>query len=453
MKKMMTMTKQNTMKNLFFTLALFCLCAANAQTKKWTLKECVSYALSHNISIQQSELDLKNAEIDLKGAKGNFLPNLNASLGHSWNNGLSRNETTGLLETATNQNSSFGINAGITIYDGLKNTRQLHKANLAILANQYQLEDMKDNISLRVVNAFLQVLFNQESLKTLNRQYELSKKEFLRTQELIEAETKPKGDILEIEAAMAGQEQQIVNTQNTIQIAIINLTNLLLIKDYKTFEIADRDYDMSPSNVLTNNAQEIYSKALTQRNDIKATETQVKISEDDLKIAKGNYKPTLSGSYGFGTNYFNSELTVNPSLSNQLKNNKSHRFGLNLSIPIFNRYSISNGVKRSKIFLEKSKLALEQSKVDLRDKVNQAYNNVEGAFTAFNAAKKTLAARKQAFLYSKDKFDVGLMNSFDFSQSKTRFETAENEVIRAKYDYFFKVKVLEFYFGIPLNAE
>jgi len=448
------MTKQNTMKNLFFTLALFCLCAANAQTKKWTLKECVSYALSHNISIQQSELDLKNAEIDLKGAKGNFLPNLNASLGHSWNNGLNANQRTGAKEIATTQNSNFGISAGITIYDGLKNTRQLHKANLAILANQYQLEDMKDNISLRVVNAFLQVLFNQESLKTLQKQYELSKKEFLRTQELIEAETKPKGDILEIEAAMAGQEQQIVNTENTIQIAKINLTNLLLIKDYKTFEIEDTDYNMPPSNVLTNNAQEIYSKALTLRNDIKATETQVKISEDDLEIAKGNYKPTLSGSYGFGTNYFSSKLAVNlPSFSDQLKDNKSHRFGLSLSIPIFNRFSISNGVKRSKIFLEKAKLALEQSKVDLRDKVNQAYNNVEGALTAYNAAEKTLAARKEAFRYSKDKFDVGLMNSFDFSQSKTRFETAENEVIRAKYDYFFKVKVLEFYFGIPLNAE
>jgi len=442
------------MKNLFFTLALFCLCAANAQTKKWTLKECVSYALSHNISIQQSELDLKNAEIDLKGAKGNFLPNLNASLGHSWNNGLNANQRTGAKEIATTQNSNFGISAGITIYDGLKNTRQLHKANLAILANQYQLEDMKDNISLRVVNAFLQVLFNQESLKTLQKQYELSKKEFLRTQELIEAETKPKGDILEIEAAMAGQEQQIVNTENTIQIAKINLTNLLLIKDYKTFEIEDTDYNMPPSNVLTNNAQEIYSKALTLRNDIKATETQVKISEDDLEIAKGNYKPTLSGSYGFGTNYFSSKLAVNlPSFSDQLKDNKSHRFGLSLSIPIFNRFSISNGVKRSKIFLEKAKLALEQSKVDLRDKVNQAYNNVEGALTAYNAAEKTLAARKEAFRYSKDKFDVGLMNSFDFSQSKTRFETAENEVIRAKYDYFFKVKVLEFYFGIPLNAE
>ncbi len=440
------------MKKILFTVAIIYSVASSAQTKKWSLRDCVAYAIEHNISIQQSELDLKNAEIDLKGAKGNFLPNLNASMGHSWNTGLNTNFRTGIKEVATNQSSSFGVNAGITIYDGLKNTRQLHKANLNILANQYQLEDMKDNISLLVVNSFLQVLFNKESLKTLFKQYDLSKKEFIRTKQLIDAETRPKGDLLEIEASMADQEQQIVNAKNAIQISKISLTNLLLIKDYNTFDIADDEYSIPPSNVLNKNVDEIYRKALTLRNDIKATETQVLMSEDDLKIALGNYKPTLSGSYGFGTSYFNSKLAVSPpSFTNQIKDNKSHRFSLNLSIPIFNRYSVSNGVKRSKIFLEKAKLSLEQSKVDLRDKVNQAYNNVESALTAFNAAEKSLAARKEAFRYSQDKFDVGLMNSFDFSQAKTRFETAENNVIRAKYDYFFKVKVLEFYFGIPLK--
>jgi len=435
---------------LYLVLLLSCM-RLSAQTKKWTLRDCVQYAIENNIAVKQSEMDVKTAEVNLRGAKGNFLPNLNVNMRHSWNIGLNTNPVTNTNLTATTQTSIFGLSAGITLYDGLKNSNRLHKANLAILANQYQLEDMKDNISLRVVNAYLQILFSKESLGTLKKQAQLNIKERKQTEELVNLGSKPKGELLEIEASIASQEQQIVNAENTLKIAKLTLANLLLIKDADAFEIADQKDLLVEAGILDYNSETIYDKAVQNRNDIKASALNVEISETNVKIAKGNYQPTLSGSYGFNTNYYFSKLLKLPNFETQIADNKGHAFGLNLSIPIFNRFANSNDVRRAEINHKKAQLALRQSKVDLKDKVNQAHNDLKGALAAYKAALKTGVARKEAFRYSQNKFELGLLNSFDFQQAKTRLEMSENDLIQAKYDFFFKAKVLEFYFGIPFG--
>lgn len=437
------------MKKLILLGLSFC-CFTGIAQKKWSLKECIEYALENNISIKQSELDLETSEVNKKGAVGNFLPDLSSSLNHSWNTGLNPNPETNVNTTSTTQNSNFGISTNIILYNGLRNIRELHKANLGILANQYQLEDMKDNISLNIVNAFLQVSFNKESLKSVKRQYELNKIELQRSEQLVEAGTIPKGDLLEIASSLATQEQQIIKAENLVRIAKINLANLLAITDYSSLEIIN-EIEITSTSILEKTPFEVYAKALQTRNDIKNAELAVEMSKDDVEISKGIYQPTLSGGYSFGTSYFQSELYEAPGFNDQISDRSSHSFGLRLSIPIFNRFANSNAVRRSKINLEKSKLALEQRKLDLKSKVNQSYNDVLSAYAVYEAAQKTLAARKEALRYSQEKFDLGIMNSFDYTLAKTRFENAENEVIQAKYDYFFKAKVLEFYFGLPLE--
>lgn len=436
------------MKKLLFIGLLLC-CFSTFGQKTWSLSDCILYALENNISIQQSELDLETAEISKRGAIGNFLPNLTSSIGHSWNTGLQPDPTTNRNVTTTTQNSSIGVNTNVTLYDGLRNIRQLHKANLGILANQYQLDDMKDNISLNIINAYLQVAFNKESLKTVKRQFEINEAEYDRSKELAEAGTIPKGDLLEFESNLATQSQQIINSENQVRISQINLANILSIVDYKSFRITD-SIEIATTTILEKTPFEIYLKALETRNDIKNAEVTVDISEDNLKLSKGIYHPTLSAGYSFNTSYFQSELYTPPSFDQQISDRANHSIGLRLNIPIFNRLDNSNGVRRSKINLEKSKLALEQAKIDLKSKVNQSYNDVLSAYAVFEASEKTLAARKESFRYSQEKFDLGLMNSFDYSLARLRYENAENDVIRSKYDYFFKAKVLEFYFGIPL---
>jgi outer membrane protein len=477
------------MKNLVILFIVLFSISSQAQSKKWTLRECVDYALENNISIQQSELDLQQSQINKKDAVGNFLPSLNASGSHSWNIGLNQDITTGLLRNITTQFTSFGLSSNIDIYRGKRNFNQLHRSNLAILASQYQLDNMKDDISLFVANSFLQILFSKEQFKVLKSQQEISKQELKRTNALVDAGSLPKGDVLEIQATIATQEQQIVNTENAILLAKINLAQILLIEDYENFDIIDTDYFVPLTTVLNESPSVIISKAKETRYDIKIAKTNSEIAEYDLKIAKGALQPTLSGFYGYNTrasytdrivgfeldsnnpsttsqigvvestgeSVVNTTQNFNPVISgpenlfDQFSANDGHSFGLQLSIPIFNGFASKNNVKRTKISLERSEILLEQANLDLETKVYQAYNDTKGALKAYEAAQKTLDAREEAFNYSKERYNVGLLNAFDFSQSQNRFEAAQSEVIRTKYDYIFKLKVLEFYFGIPIT--
>jgi outer membrane protein len=333
----------------------------------------------------------------------------------------------------------------------MQNIHRLHKANLEILANQYQLANIKDNISLMVCNSFLQILFNKESLKNLETQYNLTKQSLQRTEKLVASGVSPKGDLLDVEATLANQEQQIVQMKNNLLVSKLTLANVLMLDDALSFDVADNFSQVPMYSKTPNSPQKIFSEALKFRNEIKISEVAIEMREKDVKIAKGNYLPTLSGSFGFNTNYFNSELLNLPGFSTQIENNKGHSFGLNLSVPVFNRFKTSNGVKRSKIMLKKARLELKNSKADLKDKIYQAYADKEGAFKTYMAALKTAKARKEAYTYAKEKHEVGLLNSFDLSQMQTNLENAETEVIRAKYDYIFKIKILEFYFGIPID--
>ena len=423
----------------------------NSQVKKWTLQECVSHALENNITVKQSELDVKTAEINKKDAIGNFLPSLNARAGHSWSIGLGQDPVTFSAVNSTTTNLTGGISSGINLYDGLQNVNQLHRANLQILASQYQLDNMKDDISLLVANSFLQILFGKEQLKVLQGQNLVSTEELKRTKELVDAGVLPRGDLLEIQATLATQEQQIVNAENTVLLSKINLAQVLLIEDYENFDIADLQYEVPPTSILNESPATITEKAKETRKDILIAETNAEIAEDNLKIAKGALQPSLTGSYNFSTNYFTSQLFDTPDFETQISDNKSHNFGLNLSIPIFNGFAAKNNVKRNQINLERSKIQLEQANLDLESTVYQAYNDTKGAQKAYEAALKTLTARKEAFTYSQERYNVGLLNAFDFNQSRTQLETAESDVIRTKYDYIFKLKVLEYYFGIPIT--
>ena len=422
-----------------------------SQNKKWTLRECVDYALEHNISIKQSELDVTQSEINKRDAIGNFLPSLSASASHTWSIGLGQDPVTFDAVNSTTKNLSGGIGSGIDIYTGLRRINQLHRSNIEKLAASYRLDKMKDDISLFVANSFLQILFNKEQLKVIMSQQNVSNQEYQRTKDLVDAGALPKGDLLEIQATIATQEQQIVNAENAVLISKIQLAQLLLIEDYETFDIVDVDYKVPPSNIMNESPDAIIAKAKETRYEIKIAEANTEIAEYNLKMAKGSLQPSLSGSYNFGSNYFTSQLFDTPDFETQMTDNKNHNFSIRLNIPIFNGFATRNNVKRNQVGFERSKNALEQANLDMETSVYQAYNDTKGALKAYEAAQKTLIAREEAFNYSKERYSVGLLNAFDYNQSQNRFEAAQSEVIRTKYDYIFKLKVLEFYFGIPIT--
>ena len=447
------------MKSVQIVLILFFVSVTSfAQEKKWTLKECIFYAIKNNISIKQSELDTQTTAIAKKDAIGNFLPNVNASSSHSWNIGLNQNITTGLLENQTTQFTSANLNANVDIFKGLQNVNQLRKANLAIIASQYQLTKMQEDIALNVANAYLQILFNKENLKVQTQQKLLNTIQYNRTVELVEAGNVPKGDLLDIQATMATGNQRVIVAENTLLLSKLSLAQLLQIKDFQNFDISEDDMPSMLSTVLNETPEAVIAKAKENRTELKIAETNVALAQKDISIAKGAYLPSLTGFYGFNTRASNSEvidfttrtITSPKPLFDQFSSNKGQNFGLSLNIPIFNGFAVKNNVARTKIALAKSQLAKEQQELDIERNVFTAYTDTKAAKESYEAALQIVKARELAMQYAKDRYEIGMMNVFDYNQSQTAFVNAQSEVLRTKYDYIFRIKILEFYFGIPL---
>ena len=471
------------MKNIFILILTLFFSFSYTQ-EKWTLEMCVKRAIDENISIKQSELDYVDAEISRKNAIGNFIPNVNVGSSHSWNVGLNQNITTGLLENITTQFSSMNLNLGIDVYNGLKNIKQLHIANLRILSSQFQLADMKEDISLLVANSYLQILFNKEFIKIQESQLELSKSEVERAKELVENGVIPKGDLYEFEANLAGVEKTLIDAQNNYALSKISLAQLLLLDDYQNFDIADKEYEIQVSNILDKSPEEIFAVAVSTKNEIKLFETNLDIAKKNLELNKSFLQPRLSAFYSYSTRIAYSDRLVGTgefqnvpigfventnqrvltpvqktriigaeSFSEQFDRNAGQNFGFSLSIPILNNFSVRSNVDRSKVNILRNENQLLQKKLDLENTINQAHKDAQGAMKAFTASKKSLESRKLSYDYARDKFELGAMSSFDFTQVKQRFESAQSDLITSKFDLIFKIKVLEFYFGVPISID
>ena len=439
------MIKKYIITSLFSSTLIY----AQTDVNVLTLQDAVNMAIEKNISIKQSELNLENSKLGKSDAIGNFLPRVSASANHQWNIGRGINITTNVIEDITTSFSSMSAGVGLDVYNGFRNVYQLHRANLEILASQYQLDDMKDDIKLLVANSYLQIMFNKEILKVQKSQLEITKVEYERTKDLIEIGTFSPRQIFEIEASLASQEQNVVQAENNYRNAKLSLAQLLLIDDFNSFEIANEDFSIPFSDILTKSPKEILNKSMTFRNDIKLAETNISIAEKDIQISKSQLQPSVTSFYQWNTRISYQDNL--PSFEDQFDLNKGQGYGLALNIPIFQGKQIRNNDERSKVNLDRLKNQYEQEKLKLENSINQAYNDLTGAIKLYEASNKTLASLKNAYEDTSDRFLLGAVNSFDFIQSKQRYESAQSENIRAKFDYIFKLKVLEFYFGLPLS--
>lgn len=450
--------------------------------KQWTLEECIEHALKNNISIKQSEIELKLADIQKSDAVGNFLPSLNASAMNAWNTGLTQNVTTGILQTQTTRNSSYSITAGVSLFNGLRNIRMHQRAALSKLAAQYNVDKMKDDIALMVANSYLQILLSKANLEVVESQNRLTQEHFQRTSDLVDTGMLPRGDLLEIQATDANEKQRIAVAENEVRISLINLAQLLLIKDYENFDIADREIEILPNEIIEKPVQEIISIAKANRPEIKIAENRVKLAEKDLELERSNYYPNLAGFFNYNTRESGADrilqgginpdepampigiveetgqVVVAPNFAfitepplpfvEQLWRNDGISYGVQLNVPIFNGMSVRNNVKRRKLEVQNLEYQLEQAQLDLESNVYQAFIDVKGALKAYEAAEVALQSQEMAFQYANDRYDVGMVNAFDFSQAKLRLDNAKIELNRSKFDYVFKLKVLELYFGI-----
>jgi len=472
-------------KALFFlAVALLACLPSFSQAKKWSLEECIEFAMKKNISIQLSMLDEKLAKVDRKDAIGAYLPSATAQASHSWNVGLNQNITTGLLENQTTQFTSAGLNVGVDIYNGMQNYHRARRANLSIIAAQYRLTKMREDVALNVANAYLQILFNKENLKVQQQQLEIDRQQQARVQDLVDAGSVPAGDLLDVKATVATDLQKTIQAENALLISKLSLAQLMQLENFQDFDTEDSDYPLDTTGIMNESPSTIYEKARNERTEVKIAKADVEVAERDILLAKGAFQPRLQGFYSFNTRAAYADRIVDyqqsvstpfrpigtvgstgelvftenyvpilgrpESIWRQFDDNKGHSFGLSLNIPILNGLAVRNNVERRKIALDRSKITLTQEEVNLETNVYTAYTDAQGAQKAYEAAIAMSEAREGALNYARERYEVGLINIFDLNQAQTLSVNAKSEVLRTKYDYIFRMKILEFYFGVPI---
>jgi outer membrane protein len=451
---------------LSLLIAFLTIAFSFAQDKQWTLKECVDHALENNLSVERAKLttDLRNEDINT--AKGSKLPGFSASASQNFSFGSGFDAASNSRVSVDRRSNSFGLSGSITIFNGFRIKNIYEQSKVSYEASLLDLEKMKNDISLNIVNSYLNVLFNKENLKIAESQLEISKQQFERTKGLVEEGVQPKGNLLEVEATKINDENAIVTAQNNVDLSLLTLSQILQIPN-AGFDIQDVPISIESVALLYNNTNEIFEKAVNNQPEIKSAELGLKNAETQIEVAKADYLPSLTASAGLNTVYNHTQgrsddflipdpnnpgqsLLIKNGFFDQIDNNLGQFVGLSLNIPIFNRGQVKANVNRAKINQKISAVNLSDQKLALREAIERAYINAKATLKEYEAADKSVEAQLISFEYAKQRYDLGVTNSFDFEQVRNRLVNAQAALTRAKYNYVFRTKVLEFYYGIPL---
>ena len=415
--------------------------------KKWTLKECVNQALEKNLTIQQNKLSLELAKKEVEIAKGNFLPNLNASSGGNLNFGSGFDYVTQNRVATSIFGGSLGLNAGYTVFNGFRNTNTFKQAQLGVASSLLDLQKIENDISLSVVNGYLNILFAKENLNAFEVQYNISKKQLEAVAARFQSGIIAKGDLLNTKSTVATNLQSVIAQENALNIALLNLAQLLQVPS-EGFDIASILVGVPSSQLLYENSSSVYQKSLNRMPEITSAKLAIENAALNIKISESYFLPSVVASAGLTTNYgYNLKSGPDIAFFNQLDDNLGYGVGFNLNIPIFNRFQTKNNVEKSKIAKEISETRLASEKVRLKQTIEQAFLDVKSALKTYQAATISLESQNEAFKNAQERYNYGSMTLFDFDLVRTRLVTAQATLIRSKYDYVFKTKVLQFYAG------
>jgi outer membrane protein len=431
-------------------LVAFLTSVATFSQKTWTLKECVDEALAKNISIQQNKLNLELAKKDVDIAKGNFLPNLNANTGGNLNFGTGFDPVSQNRINTTFFGGSARVSSGITVFNGYRNTNIYKQAQLGVESSLLDLQKIENDISLFVVNGYLNILFAKENLNVAKVQYEISKKQIEAAEVRFKSGVIPKGDLLNTQSTAATNLQSVISQENVLDLALLNLAQLLQVPA-EEFEVASINIGTPSANLFYKNSTTVYDKSLNRLPEIARAKLAIENAALNIEISKASFLPSITASAALSTNYgFNLKLPdgfSNTALTDQLSDNFGYGVGFNVAIPIFNRFQTRNRVAQSVINKEIFETRLESEKVALQQTIEQSFLDVRTALKSYEAAKISLEAQEEAFKNAQERYNFGAMTQFDFDQVRTRLVNAQGTLISSKYDYVFKTKVLQFYAG------
>ena len=410
-------------------LTTFIVLMANAQ-QKWTLQQCVDTALANNRNIKQRELNRKTNEIAYNQARLNLLPNLNASASQGWSFGRSQ-IADGTYQNINASSNSFGISSGITIFDGLRMKYNIDQRMVELKNSEAALQKIREDIILSVSTAYLQVLLNKELVTVADNQLQLTQAKIETQKSMIQAGKMAEGELYEL---LAQESKEILNktqTENNLKLSLLDLAQILELKDFEQLDI-EVPGDLSGYELNLLNIETIYQNALTHRPEVKSAQYQLQSSEKNVEIAKSYFFPTLTFGASVGGGSYNSVSTP-----------VSTNLGFNLSVPIFNKMETKNQVKTAQINVESNKLNLDNTLIELRKTVQQAYFNATAAKARWDAALKSDEASREAYRFANQKYENGKATVYELYQAKSNLSNAESEVVQAKYEYVFRLKILE----------
>ncbi|MBN1924520.1 MAG: TolC family protein [Prolixibacteraceae bacterium] len=421
---------------------------ANAQ-EKWSLQKCIDYALANNIVIKQYQINTEYRENLLDQSKNNRLPDLSANIsqGFSFGRSLTIDNT---YDNYTSSNTGLSASTSVLLWRGGTLNNTIKQRDFELKSSLENLQKAKDDITLNIASGYLEILFSKELLKVAEAQVEQTQKQIERTRSLIEAGKVAEGALLEIQSQKAREELDVVNRQNNLQIAYLNLAQLLELDDYSSFDIEIPEMPVLKAQATLATSENVYQKAVEMRPEIKSAEYQLKSYESQLKVAEGGIFPTLSASASFYDQYLNTSQAEVPGFVDQITDNHRESVGLNLNIPIFSRLENRTNISNAKLQLKNQELELESTKKDLRRQIEQAYTNAVAALKRYNANTTAVNSMKESFRYIEEKFNVGRVNSVEYNDAKTKLAIAESDLIQAKFDFIFRSKILDFYNGIPI---
>ncbi len=410
--------------------------------RQYTLLECIDIALENNRNIKQQELGRQQREIAYSQARADLLPNLNASAGQNFVFGRS----IGLDNVYQNTNSSqtsFNIGGDITLFDGLRMKHNIDARKADMYASEADLEKMRDDIILSVSTAFLQALLNQELLRIAENQLETTEANLQRQDQLVRSGKMARGELYELEAQQAREELNRVQAESNLKLALLDLAQVMELEEFNQFDIVAPPAETLISETPLLSSRDVYESALVNRPEIRGMRYRLESSENELLMAKSGYYPTLSFGASMGTGYYHMSGRDNDPFSSQLRNNMSNSLGFSLRIPIFNRFQVRNNVQSAQLAIANTQLEMDKTKIELRKQIEQSYFNAIGSRSRWEAAEKSVAASQEAYRFAEEKYESGRANAYELFLAKNNLTQVLGEEAQAKYEYAFRLKILE----------
>ncbi len=450
------------MKRKILTVNVFLILTASLclSQNEWTLDDCINYALENNIEIKRQTLAADLSEYEYQQSKFAMLPNLNAGLIHTFSSGRALNTETYEWQDRKNQDGSFGIASNLTLFNGLKNYYSIHKKRYDLLQSHAMVDKLKNDITIILASSYLQILFDEELLEVAKSQLEITELQVERMKKMVEVGNSAKGELLDIITQRAIENLNVTNAQNQLEISILNLTQLLDLGSVKDFRIV-RPQNLIVEELLLPEVDSFYNTAISNLPQIKGAEYNVNSAEQSLAIAKGDRYPNLFLRSEYYTRY--NKAAINPleldpenpvmdyPYPDQISDNQYRSASLNLYIPIFNKREIDTKINHAKLALNDSKYKLEQAQQVLYKEIQQAHADAKAALEKYYSATDAVKASEEAFNHSEHKFNIGMITSIEFNEAKNNLTRARSELLKAKYEYIFKTKILDFYRGIPIT--